>query len=114
MRRRVNIALLPEQRIMVQFDFHGAAKVSFWLILTRADVTICLTDPGYEINVLVTADLAAYYKLWAGRINYLQALRDFNIQIDGAPSMVRAFPDWFGWNVPTSVPGTERVLNGIA
>ena len=114
MRRRVNIALLPEQRIVVQFNFHGAAKVSFWLILTRADVTICLTDPGYEINVLVTADLAAYYKLWAGRINYLHALRDFNIQIDGTPSMVRAFPDWFGWNVPTPVPGTERVLNGVA
>ena len=109
MRNRVNRDLLPAQRVVVQYDFHGqglrgAAKMSFWLILTIEDVSLCLTDPGYEIDLLVTADLAAYFKLWAGRISYEQALNDYNVTVDGVPNLIRAFPSWFGWNsrVPTT------------
>jgi DNA-binding HxlR family transcriptional regulator len=97
MRNQVNVKLLPEYRIVVQFDFQGAATVTFWLMLTTEDVTICLTDPGYGINVLVTADLAAFFKLWRGRISYLEALNDYEISVDGIPSLIRAFPNWFGW-----------------
>jgi hypothetical protein len=46
LRNRAERDLLPEKRVVAQFDFHGAASVSFWLILTRNDVTLCLTDPG--------------------------------------------------------------------
>jgi hypothetical protein len=46
-------------RTAAHFDFHGAVPVTFWLILTKDDVSLCLTDPGFEINVLGTAELAA-------------------------------------------------------
>src|SRR5215831_12106342 len=54
MRNRVEVDRLPSRRVAAQFDFHGfdfhgATTVSFWLIFTRDDVTLCLTDPGYEI-----------------------------------------------------------------
>src|SRR5579871_1472312 len=70
MRNRVEVDRLPSQRVVAQFDFPGAATISFWLILTQQDVTLCLTDPGYEVHLLVTADLAAFYKLWGGRTTY--------------------------------------------
>ena len=97
MKNRVNVNQLPDCRVVLQFDFHGAAVVSFWLILTTADVTICLTDPGYEINVLVTADLATFFKLWGGRIRYQEALDDYNVRVEGIPSLTQTFPIWFGW-----------------
>ncbi len=90
---------LPENRVVVQYDFmYSRRNGSFWLILTAADVTLCLTDPGFEVDVLVTADLAAFYKLWWGRITYEQATRDYGVRVEGVPRLVRAFPDWFAWS----------------
>jgi DNA-binding HxlR family transcriptional regulator len=88
---------LPNSRVVVQFNFHGAETVTFWLVLTKEDVTVCLTDMGYEINLLVTSDLAVFYKLWGGRITYPQALANYGVSVEGVPSLTRAFPDWFGW-----------------
>src|SRR5829696_141127 len=103
MRNRADVRQLPEERVVVQYDFHGAAAVTFWLILKTEDVTLCLTDPGYEINVSVTADLAAFFKLYGGRISYHEALNDYDIQVEGIPSLIRAFPHWFGWNMVESL-----------
>ena len=94
---RVEIGQLPERRVVAEFDFTGAATVSFWLVLTRADVTLCLTDPGYDIDLLVTADLATLYRLWGGRIGYADALGKYGVTVEGVPSLERAFPRWFGW-----------------
>ncbi len=111
MRNRVNVHRLPEQRVVAQFDFHGAATVTFWLILTTVDVTLCLTDPGYDISVLVTADLAAFFKLWAGRISYLEALNDYGVSVEGSPSLTRDFPNWFAWSAAAPVVNSPRTLN---
>ena len=111
MRNRVNADQLPEHRIVTQFDFYGAETMSFWLVMTKEDVTICLTDPGYEINVLVTADLAAFFKLWAGRITYQEALEEYNVRVDGAPGLVRAFPNWFAWSHSVEEVRRARALN---
>jgi hypothetical protein len=98
MRNWVIVEQLPANRVVVQYDFHGAAVRTFWLILTREDVTLCLTNPGYEINVLVTADVAAFFKLYVGRISYQEAFNDYEIRVEGIPSLIRAFPNWFGWS----------------
>jgi DNA-binding HxlR family transcriptional regulator len=113
MRNRVNTDRLPEHRVVVQFDFTGAETVTFWLVLTTGDVTICLTDPGYEINVLVTADLSAYFQLWAGRIAYNQALRDYGIKVEGLPRFVRAFPNWFAWSQAADEVYNAAMLNTV-
>ena len=64
-----------------------------------AEVMLCLTDPGYEINLLVNADLACFFKLWLGQIDYEDALNTGQIQVDGLPRLVREFPNWFAWSL---------------
>ena len=108
MRGRVNTDRLPAGRTVVQFDFHGAQTVSYWLVLTAEDVTICQTDPGHEIGVLVTVDLAVCFKLWLGRITYLEALEDHDMRVEGAPHCVRAFPEWFAWSPAAPVVQAVR------
>ena len=98
MRNGVNMQHLTDERIVIQFNFKNTTVESFWLIMTLEDVSICLTDPGYEINVTVTANLATYYKLWAGRIRYDEAITYHGVQIDGLPSYIRVFPHWFTWS----------------
>lgn len=109
-RDRVNVDCLPDERITVQFAFHGASKDTYWLVMARDDVTLCLTDPGHEINVLVSADLAAFFKLWLGRIDYHEALRGYDVRVDGIPRLVRAFPDWFAWSA--AAPAVRAARSG--
>lgn len=112
MRNRVQRDRLPGHRVVVQYHFHGTRFDTFWLILTEADVTLCLTDPGYEIDVLVTADLATYFKLWVGRISYQEAIREYGVRVDGIPRLVRAFPHWFAWSLaaPEVRAGLKRQM----
>jgi DNA-binding HxlR family transcriptional regulator len=98
MHDRVNSDQLTDERTVVQFNFYGAETGTYWLILTPKETSLCLTDPGYEVNVLVTADLATFFKLWLGRISYHEAIRDYGVRVEGLPRHVRAFPSWFKWS----------------
>jgi len=98
MHDRVHLDRLPQARVVIQFHFLGADPEIYWLVLARQDVTICLTDPGYEIDVLVTGPLATCFKLWLGRISYPDAIQHHGLQVDGIPRLTRAFPDWFAWS----------------
>ena len=98
MHDRVHVDRLPQDRVVIQFHFLGGDPDTYWLVLARQDVTICLTDPGYEIDVLVTGDLVTCFKLWLGRISYPEAIHDHGLRVEGLPRLTRAFPDWFAWS----------------
>ncbi|HEY7019819.1 MAG TPA: helix-turn-helix domain-containing protein [Ktedonobacterales bacterium] len=110
LRSRAERDLLPAKRVVAQFDFHGAAEVSFWLILSKDDVTLCLTDPGYDVNLLVSADLATLFRVWGRRIDYREALARQGLSVAGVPSLVRAFPRWFGWDAKAT-PAEVRTMS---
>jgi DNA-binding HxlR family transcriptional regulator len=106
---RIHFDQLPPERVVVQFDFYGAETVTYWLLLSREDVTLCMTDPGYEINLLVTADLATFFKLWLGRIRYAEAIAGDEFRVEGMPQLVRAFPSWFMWSAAAGAVQAARV-----
>lgn len=108
LRSRVCVEQLPEHRIVVRFNFTGAKYENFWLILTKEDVSVCLTDPGFELNVLVTADLATFFQIWLGRISYFDALRDGLVEIEAIPSLAKAFPHWFAYSL--AAPAVRAAL----
>lgn len=99
LRSRVCVAQLPEHRVVVRFDFTGAKYDTFWLLLTREDVSVCLTDPGFDLNVLVTADLSTFFQVWLGRVDFAAALREGLIEIDAIPTLADAFPSWFAYSL---------------
>ena len=109
MHDRVNVSQLPDNLIAIQFNFHGAETCTYWLLLKPQDVTICTIDPGYEIDLLVTADLEAFFKLWLGRIAYDEALREHDIIIEGLPNYVRDFPNWFLWSLAAPAVRSARI-----
>jgi DNA-binding HxlR family transcriptional regulator len=98
MRERVIMEHLPDQRILIQFDFYSQRRESFWLLIADDDVSVCLTIPGYEVNVVVTSDLSVFYELWLGRISYREAVSEYGVKIDAIPAYIRAFPRWFSWS----------------
>lgn len=92
MRRRINRDRLPPRRVLAQFDFRGARCESWWLLLDRGEVSICLEQPNFDLDLLVTADTLALHRVWIGRLSLASALRNDLVRLDGSPDLVRAFP----------------------
>lgn len=103
MRDRVYTERLPQARVVVEFAFRSTRRrrSTYWLILERSDVSVCLKHPGFETDVLVTADLAVFYQVWLGRMTFAEALHDQRIELDAVPALMRDFPRWFAWS-PTA------------
>jgi hypothetical protein len=108
-RGRVCTDQLPDRQIVVRFDFTGAKYESFWLLLSKKDVSICLTNPGFELDVLVTADLSAFFQIWLGRLTYHDALRTGKVEIDAIPALAKAFPTWFAYSLAAPAVRTAMV-----
>jgi DNA-binding HxlR family transcriptional regulator len=113
-RRRVNTDRLPDRRVVVQFDFRAVPKTvrrppTYWLILERRDVDVCLKDPGFEIDLAVNADLLALTKAWMGDVRLADAMRSGLVRVEGPSALVRAFP---GWLALSGFAGVERPPSG--
>jgi DNA-binding HxlR family transcriptional regulator len=99
--RRLDGDRLPDGRTVVQIDVTGAHRKSYWLILERPQVSVCWHDPGFESDLLVTADTLALHRVWMGQLELRLALRDGLIALDGPAELRRAFPDWLKLSVFT-------------
>jgi hypothetical protein len=97
-RSRVHTDRLPAKRTVVEFNFRGADDGTYWLLLTRSDVSVCLQHPGYDVDIAVEADLASLFEVWLGRLSYEDALRASRVRVDALPTLMRDFPTWFAWS----------------
>jgi DNA-binding HxlR family transcriptional regulator len=99
MRRRIARDALPPRRVVVQFKFRGVPPErrgyrEFWLVLSAADVDLCVKDPGFEVDLLVDARIDAMVHVWLGDTTWRAALRDGSVRIDGPRELAKAFPSW--------------------
>jgi DNA-binding HxlR family transcriptional regulator len=116
MRRRVNTDRLPDRRVVVRFDFRpvrGTVRrpATFWLLLEREEVDVCLKDPGFEVDLFVDADLVALTKAWMGDLRLADAIRSGLVRVEGPTALVRAFP---GWLALSGFADVERPQAGAA
>ena len=59
---------------------------------------MCVTPPGFDSDLVVRADLALFYRLWLGYVEYDVALRSGGVVVDGVPALAREFPRWLMWS----------------
>lgn len=96
--QRIDRDLLPDRRIVVEFDFSGPKARRVWLVLERRDVSVCVTPPGFDADLVVHADLAFFYRVWFGQIEYDAAVRCGGVTVDGPPALAKQLPRWFMWS----------------
>ena len=99
MRRRIARDALPPRRVVVQLNFRGVPQErrgyrEFWLVLTSADVDLCVTDPGFDVDVYVDARIDAMVHVWLGDTTWRAAVREGAVRITGTRELVKAFPSW--------------------
>lgn len=96
--QRINRELLPERRVVVEFDFTGPQGRRVWLLLERREVSVCVTPPGFDSDLIVRADLAFFYRLWFGEMEYEAAIRCGGLIVEGLPALARQLPRWLMWS----------------
>ena len=103
MRGTVKADALPEGRTVIHFRFRGAPEKLryFWLVLPEAD--LCLSDPGFGVDITVRSDPTTLTAVWMGDAGLAAALSGGGIELEGPEHLVRSFPKWFGLHPFASV-----------
>ena len=105
---------LPDRRVVIRFDFTGRPRRErYWLLIELGDTEICKTYPGLDEDLYITADAEAFVKWHAGQLTWAQATREGRIQLDGSPSLVRAFPTWNARSMFAHIRPVSRTAAGV-
>jgi len=95
LRGTVKSDVLPPRRTVIHFRFSGAPEKLryFWLVLPEAD--LCLSDPGFGVDITVQSDPKTLTAVWMGDLGLGAALNSQAIELEGPRHLVRSFPKWF-------------------
>jgi len=93
---------LPEQRVVVRFDFPDRPRKAdqLWVIFDGDRTEVCRTNPGYDEDLVVRSASRALVDWHLGRIEWTDAIRSGDIEVTGPPRLSRALPTWnrrSGW-----------------
>jgi DNA-binding HxlR family transcriptional regulator len=92
-RRQIDLATLPAGRTVIRFEFRGVPKPKskeryWWLVIQRPEPEICLKNPGFEVDAVVSADLAAFTRLSLGYLGLEEALGRRLVAFDGSAAAI--------------------------
>jgi DNA-binding HxlR family transcriptional regulator len=92
----VNLARLPQRRVVVRFDLIDRPRDKFWLLLHRREAEICIKYPGFEEDLVVRTDCETLTLVHMGRLTIAQATDTGRWEMEGPRALIRAFPRWGG------------------
>ena len=98
MHQRIDRTQLPGTRTVVEFDFRGRRGRRLWLVLEQREVSVCLRPPGFEPDLVVRSDLAFFYRVWLGYVDWASAVQSGDVVVEGRSALVRALPRWLLWS----------------
>ncbi len=115
-RRTVHTGELPPGRSVVHFRFPAAPEKrrSWWLVLEAHEDDLCLTEPGFGIDLTVRGDAPTMARVWVGEVGLAAALAARRIELEGPEHLVRAFPHWFGLSAFANVERPRLMRRGSA
>ncbi|WP_194836914.1 helix-turn-helix domain-containing protein [Nocardia sp. XZ_19_369] len=97
MRRRVDVAALPDRRVVLAIEFtdRPSSDSRFWLHLSRTGVDLCRDDTGAPVDIWLTTPTRAATEWWLGNLSWQQLLRQPGVQVHGDHALQRQLPRWF-------------------
>lgn len=98
MHRRVDVSRLPHDRVVIQFDHTAPKRCSFWIVIEQGAASVCLHDPGYEVDAAVTCTTPALGRVFSGVDTWREAVDAGDLQVTGPRVLVAAMPRWFLWS----------------
>lgn len=87
---------LPDRRVVARFHLPalpGKTK-DMWVLFDGERSEICRKAPGFEEDLVIEADARALAEWHLGRIEWIDALREELIRVQGPSKLARALPTW--------------------
>jgi DNA-binding HxlR family transcriptional regulator len=100
MQRSLRLDKLPEERVVTFFRYRDAeeGKRAWWMVAEEGNADLCLTDPGFPIDLNVDAEAQAMAEVWVGKLELGAAMRSRRLKITGPEHLVRSLPEWLGFS----------------
>lgn len=120
MRRWIRGDLMPPGRVVIRFDIPDAPvqKRRYWMVKEDGEhnVDLCLFEPGFPVDLVITSNLATLTRVWMGDIEAESAVRNQQLLLEGDPVVRMSFYDWIGLNpfVHLEAVGTVPALQRTA
>jgi hypothetical protein len=98
MRRNLNPQPLPSRRCTIKFQFPELvpARRCWWLVVEGSTVDLCSFDPGFEVDLLVTASLRAMTAIWMGVARLNGEIAGGRVRLEGDRAIARDMQRWLG------------------
>jgi DNA-binding HxlR family transcriptional regulator len=93
MQHRIDHDRAPDRRTVVQVVYPDVQR-RYWLVIEPHDASVCMSDPGFDIDLIVTADASTMYEAWLGRLDVRDAITAGAIRVEGPPRLASSFPAW--------------------
>ena len=91
---------VPNHRVVTEFVLTCPTGTTdhIWLVIEPGEVDTCLKPPGFDVDLEVRTTSRELHRLWMGRTTIPQAIASGTFEIEGQPSLIRAFPRWFSFS----------------
>jgi DNA-binding HxlR family transcriptional regulator len=105
-RRNLRSDRLPGKRVVVRFDFTDITgpRRCWWLTAGQGDADICMSDPGFAVDLEVAVRLRDLTRYWLGQVEWGDLLRGRALEIAGPRGLQRSLPLWLGRSGFANVP----------
>lgn len=97
MRRHLVPSVLPRGRCTVKFVYPElSGRKTWWVVIDKSEVDICLVDPGYEVDLHVRSSLRSMTSVWMGVTTLKSEIDAGNIELSGEKTLARTMHEWLG------------------
>jgi DNA-binding HxlR family transcriptional regulator len=106
MHRRMDRQRMPAARTVIRFEFSDqpVSKRMRWILGSRDQVDLCITDPGLEPDLFVVTESRVMIWIWYGDIALKEAICDGRLRLHGPRKLCEAFPSWLQLSLIAGIP----------
>ncbi len=88
MHSRIDTSVLPGDHHVVHIRFTDDRR-QFWIVVEAGEASVCLSDPGFAVDVAIVTDVGTLYQVWIGRLPLADAQRSARLTVTGARPATR-------------------------
>ncbi len=90
--KRLDTSLFLGRRHVLHIRFTDDPRL-YWIVIEQGVPSVCLTEPGFEVDVTITSDLATLHQVWLGRLPVKDALKAGRLEFEGPTPLTRRMPN---------------------
>lgn len=110
MERTVKGDAFGKGRVVVQLIFTDLPPgYSTWWFVNQQTVQLCLEDPGFEVDLYLSASVADMIHVWRGDVGLERAMDENRLKAHGASRLVRKLGDWLNLSPLASIESRRAV-----